>query len=173
MQSILLLYKEEEKSRVERKPLVSEGEYSFVSYIWHYGKAPWKGTSKCVKYLWKEINPLWKCFWKWVDLVPNLKFEKKTTKSNLVSNVRCKWYHIDILRCFKYGIFILFCLAGRKTVSVQWRLHRSSDRSGCRGRNADSVLSSLEMFLFRFGEITPSKGRQVNPNVQSPSVRVW
>lgn len=52
-------------------------------------------------------------FSKWVDLVPNLKFEKKT-KSNLVSNVRCKWYHIDILRCFKYGIFILFLFARKK-----------------------------------------------------------
>lgn len=52
-------------------------------------------------------------FLNWVDLVLNLKFEKKI-KSNLVLNVCCKWYYIDILRCFKYGIFILFLFVRKK-----------------------------------------------------------
>lgn len=61
-------------------------------------------------------------------------------------------------------------MPGRQAVSVQWRLHRAGDRGGRRGRDADSVLSSLEMLLFRCGEITPPKGRQVNPNIRSPFV---
>lgn len=93
------------------KPLVSGGEYSFVSYIWHYGIE--KEFQSVLNIYGKKSTHFENGFSKWVDLVPNLKFEKKP-KSNLVSNVRCKWYHIDILRCFKYGIFILFLFARKK-----------------------------------------------------------